>query len=183
MNKPLVLAVLSGLVLVGAAYPDGDQMGSGDRRHAARADDAPRTYRPCRSRRDDNCIQLYERGVRAAYARWLRDGDPGYDEAVRYAVHDGRSYGGHRRHDHARGERRREHRDHRSDAGHAAHAGHGSAHRQPGRPRLAMIDVSRCDRHGERRVIVRTPRPPEARPAPRPHARPRGHEDSGVRGM
>ncbi len=30
---------------------------------------APRTYRPCRSRSDDNCIQLYERSVREAMRR------------------------------------------------------------------------------------------------------------------
>lgn len=30
---------------------------------------AARTYRPCRSRSDDNCIQLYERSVREAMRR------------------------------------------------------------------------------------------------------------------
>src|SRR5690349_1445508 len=88
MKKPLVLAVLSGLILVGAAYPEMQRTGRG---HHADSAEGGQRYRPCRSRRDDNCIQLYERGVSARYARWLRDGDPGYDQAVRYAVYDDHS--------------------------------------------------------------------------------------------
>ena len=158
MKKPLVLAALSGLVLVGAAYPGPDDRDNEEQ--VASSSEGGRTYRPCRSRRDDNCIQLYERGVRAAYARWLRDGDPGYDEAVRYAVYDDRRYG--------RDTRRR---------GHHAYDGHREhgAEDAP-RTRLAMADVTRCDDH----VMSRPGRAPHRdRPAPRP----RMYEDTGVRGM
>lgn len=200
MKKPLVLAVLSGLILVGAAYPDGGRLDYDDRGlTSADDDDGPRTYRPCRSRRDDNCIQLYERGVRAAYARWLRDGDNGYDEAVRYAAVDGRRYGRHGRHDHGRDDMRRTHRNHFVADGHhgrdAMHRGHHQrdGHREHGaergddhaghgdhdRRRMAMIGL-RCD---HRAAPLRRPAPPQARPHPQPQPRPRGHEDSGVRGM
>lgn len=174
MKKPLVLALLSGFILVGAAYPDLGP-GGGDRRADA-GDRGGRTYRPCRSRRDDNCIQLYERGVRASYARWVRDGDPGYDEAVRYAVYEDRSD---RRAGGQRGHRQRfaEHRnDRRGHAGPSARADHT---RRP-HARLAMADVSRCDDRVVTRQIIRQRVPaPAVRPAPRPRA----HEDSGVRGM
>lgn len=171
MKKPLVLAMLSGLILVGAAYPDVQRSGHG--RHAE-STEGGQPYRPCRSRRDDNCIQLYERGVRAAYARWVRDGDPGYDEAVRYAVYQDRA-------DRRAGEQRR-HRErfaeHRTERrGHAAPpARHGHARRQ--HARLTMADVSRCDDRVVTRQITR-----QRMPAPRPAPRPRAHEDSGVRGM
>ena len=198
MKKPLVLAALSGLILVGAAYPDGGRLDYDDSGFTqADDDDAPRTYRPCRSRRDDNCIQLYERGVRAAYARWLRDGDPGYEEAVRYAVVDGRRYGRHGGHDHDRDDMRRTHRNHfdgdghhgRDDMhrghhqrdGHAEHGGerdsegHGSGDHR----RLALLGM-RC-RHDA--APLRRPAPARGRPHPQPQPRPRMYEDSGVRGM
>jgi len=71
MKKPVLLAALSAFVLIGAAYPAAPKLdyvidldGGGT---AAR----PATqWRPCRDRRDDRCIQLYERGVRASYAQW-----------------------------------------------------------------------------------------------------------------
>ena len=51
---------------------------------------AARTYRPCRSRSDDNCIQLYERSVREAMRRSERlamggpiEGRAGYPECSR----------------------------------------------------------------------------------------------------
>jgi hypothetical protein len=186
MKKPLVLAALSGLILVGAAYPGPDNRG--DDRRADAGDRGGRTYRPCRSRRDDNCIQLYERGVRRAYARWLRDGDPGYDEAVRYAVRDDRRYGRHRGHDHERDDARGGHRNHGLDDGHhgndARHRGHHArdGHRAHGaertrHSRLAMADVTRCDDH----VVSRPARAPHR--AVRPAPRPRMYEDTGVRGM
>ncbi|MGE0180606.1 MAG: hypothetical protein AB7O91_12395 [Sphingomonas sp.] len=196
MKKPLVLAAFSGLILIGAAYPDGDRLGYDHRGYASADNDAPRTYRPCRSRRDDNCIQLYERGVRAAYARWLRDGDPGYEEAVRYASLDGRRYGRHGRHDHGRDDLRRTHRNHfardghhgRDDMhrGHHARDGHrahgaqladGGDHAGRGGRRTAMLDM-RCD-HRAAPPRARAPRAPLVRPQPRSH----NHEDSGVRGM
>jgi hypothetical protein len=185
MKKPLVLAALSGLILVGAAYPDFDKP---DDDGAVTADrGGGERYRPCRSRRDDNCIQLYERGVSARYARWLRDGDPGYDQAVRYAVYE----------DHAgrRGGARRGHRERFADAGghHRDHAGghhrdHHAATAAPPRPhrarrpntRLAMVDVLRCDDRAAPRQIVRERvRREVIRAGPRPRMR----EDSGVRGM
>jgi hypothetical protein len=69
MKKPLILAAFSAFVLVGAAYPDTPKLAYGP---VVAGDQAPATrWRPCRSRSDDHCIQLYERGVRAAYAEWL----------------------------------------------------------------------------------------------------------------
>lgn len=67
MKKPLVLALLSGFVLVGAAYPEAPKPEGAETATAPAA-----SYRPCRrgDRSDDRCIQLYERGVRASYARW-----------------------------------------------------------------------------------------------------------------
>jgi hypothetical protein len=66
MNKPLILAALAAFVLVGASYPE----------DSTKKDDTaapPTSWRPCRTRTDDHCIQLYEHGVRAAYAQWLRE--------------------------------------------------------------------------------------------------------------
>jgi hypothetical protein len=67
MKKPLVLALLSGFVLVGAAYPEAPMPAGVTTAQAPAA-----TYRACRrgDPSDDRCIQLYERGVRASYARW-----------------------------------------------------------------------------------------------------------------
>ena len=167
MKKPLVLATLSGLILVGAAYPDTGRSGRGQ--EVASADGGQR-YRPCRSRRDDNCIQLYERGVSARYARWLRDGDPGYDEAVRYAVYQDRA-------DRNAAVRRA---DHRPDRQAATRARPGAGHARRANTRLAMVDVLRCDdRAGPRHVVRQRVQREIVRPAPRP----RMHEDSGVRGM
>ena len=189
MKKPLVLAALSGLILVGAAYPAADRLGYDQE---VTSGEGGQRYRPCRSRRDDNCIQLYERGVRAAYARWLRDGDPGYDESVRYAVMDDRRYGRRGAHDHARDDMRRGHRNHAPGdghhgpnadrRGHHAHDGHrehGADHADLGgdrghRERHAAL-AARCD-DGHAR-----PRAP--RQAVRPAPRPRMYEDTGVRGM
>jgi hypothetical protein len=187
MKKPLVLAALSGLILVGAAYP-----GPADRDddQSASSAEGGRTYRPCRSRRDDNCIQLYERGVRAAYARWLRDGDPGYEEAVRYAAVDDRRYGRRGAHDHGRDDQRGAHRNHAADDGHHGrdsdrrghhardgHRAHGAEHADMRghhrRERHASLEISCEDRPARPRA------PRQAHPAPRP----RMYEDSGVRGM
>lgn len=168
MKKPLALFALSGLILVGAAYPDFDKP---DDEQGVASAEGGQQYRPCRSRRDDRCIQLYERGVRAAYARWVRDGDPGYDEAVRYAVYQDRA---------DRPDRRRWHHG-RSDAdagtpvlirtaperGHRANA------------RLAMVDVLRCDDHAAARPVMRVRTQQIIRPAPRARTR----EDGEVRGM
>lgn len=67
MKKPLVLALLSGFVLVGAAYPEAPTPAG-----VTTAQAPATTYRACRrgDPSDDRCIQLYERGVRASYARW-----------------------------------------------------------------------------------------------------------------
>jgi hypothetical protein len=78
MRKALALAIFAPFLLIGAAYPDEDKPDPID--EAAYAEPAPApaqaTYRPCRpGPGDDRCIQLYERGVRAAYARWQREQD------------------------------------------------------------------------------------------------------------
>ena len=174
MKKPLVLAALSGLILVGAAYPGPDRF---DDRDAAVSAEGGQHYRPCRSRRDDRCIQLYERGVSARYARWLRDGDPGFDEAVRYAVYE---EGADRRHD----MRRRHHErvaaaDHHGHHGRAAPTRPGPAHARHRNARLAMADVVRCDDHASARPVMRMRTRQMIRPAPRQRTR----EDGDVRGM
>jgi hypothetical protein len=176
MKKPLVLAALSGLILVGAAYPGFEKP---DDDQGVSSTVGGQRYRPCRSRRDDNCIQLYERGVSARYARWLRDGDPGYDEAVRYAVYEDERA--------PRGAMRRGHHEHSADRGHHRRDHHAATtpaprpgHSRRPNARLAMVDVLRCDDRAARRHIVRER---VRREIIRPMPRPRMHEDSGVRGM
>ena len=104
MNRVVVLALAAPLLLVGAAYPKGNKAEAMIDEPPVEMVEGPVTYRPCRpGPGDDRCIQLYERGVRASYARWLRDrrsGEPrtevamgGPDEPVGY----------HRRH-HGNGE-------------------------------------------------------------------------------
>jgi hypothetical protein len=76
MKKPAILAALSAFALIGAAYPAAPRLDYViDLDGGGRATAAPATsWRPCRrDRRDDRCIQLYERGVRHAYAEWRRD--------------------------------------------------------------------------------------------------------------
>ena len=80
MARLLLLAASVPLFLIGAAYPAAktgekpDAMPEGGRHYLQEA--SPVTYPPCRpGPGDDHCIQLYERGVRASYARWLRDHD------------------------------------------------------------------------------------------------------------
>ena len=83
MNKLAVLSLSAPLLLIGAAYPKieksaGTYEDAGAYADAGYADEAPVRYRPCRpGPGDDHCIQLYERGVRASYARWLRHHDAG----------------------------------------------------------------------------------------------------------
>jgi hypothetical protein len=73
MARLLFLAASAPLLLIGAAYP-GDKPGDVYADEPDYVAEAPVTYRPCRpGPGDDHCIQLYERGVRAAYASWLRD--------------------------------------------------------------------------------------------------------------
>ena len=119
MKKPLALAGLSAFMLIGAAYPDLPQLAYAGiavigQDHAV----APVRYRPCRGRNDDRCIQLYERGVRAAYAEWLGEREP-----RRARVHMASADGHHR-------------------ADHRAHPGH-RGHRMHGRHDRRMHDV-RC---------------------------------------
>ena len=74
MKKMLALAFTAPLLLIGAALPDtAADLASASA--PAQAAAAPARYQPCRpGPGDDRCIQLYERGVRASYARWLRQG-------------------------------------------------------------------------------------------------------------
>jgi hypothetical protein len=104
MNKLAVLSLSAPLLLIGAAYPKVDKSAEVYDDAGAYADaggypdEAPVAYRPCRpGPGDDHCIQLYERGVRASYARWLRHHDAGErprevamggpDEPVMHARH------------------------------------------------------------------------------------------------
>ena len=74
MNRVVVLAVSAPLLLIGAAYPKFAEAGPGVSDPPDYVAEGPVHYRPCRpGPGDDHCIQLYERGVRAHYARWLRD--------------------------------------------------------------------------------------------------------------
>ena len=76
MRKAPILALLGPLVLIGAAYPDLDKSESYGTESPGEPVAGPTHYRPCRpGAGDDRCIQLYERGVRTAYAQWLRERD------------------------------------------------------------------------------------------------------------
>lgn len=78
MNKSLVVIASALLLAVGAAgtqrlrydatvFAGAEQVSSAVGRRAAQVE-----YPPCvRGVREDRCIQLYERGVRRSYARWL----------------------------------------------------------------------------------------------------------------
>ncbi|HEX8640345.1 MAG TPA: hypothetical protein VF704_04230 [Allosphingosinicella sp.] len=71
MKNVIPIALAAPMILIGAAYPEPKPEYYAP---IAQADPVPVTYRPCRpGRGDDRCIQLYERGVRTAYARWLRE--------------------------------------------------------------------------------------------------------------
>ena len=125
MARLLFVAASAPLLLIGANYPGDkpvrpgpDEMSYSE--EAAYPEEVPVTYRPCRpGPGDDRCIQLYERGVRAAYARWLRAHDAreartevalgGPEEPV--APAPPRHY--RERHDHHRGDM--SHRRHRCD--------------------------------------------------------------------
>ncbi len=195
MKKPLALAALAAMILVGAAYPDLDKPDGDDAVHSERDDRgdhhgrdrhdayadrddraAPRTYRACRSRNDDNCIQLHERGVRASYARWLRDGDPNHQPVrVARARYRGQHAAHHqRRGDHVRTVVRTQTRHHRQRV----------AHTRPHRASY-VTTRTRCMPLA-RRPVQRTAR---AAPAPVRSAWPRAPQqqrrdvDSGVRGM
>jgi hypothetical protein len=70
--KLLAIAISAPLLLIGAADPETSKPDGAGPLPAQEAMAAPVTYRPCRpGPGDDRCIQLYERGVRASYARWL----------------------------------------------------------------------------------------------------------------
>jgi hypothetical protein len=117
MARLLLILASAPLLLVGAAYPGDKPDPMSD--DGAYMEEAPITYRPCRpGPGDDRCIQLYERGVRSAYASWLRDHDvegersevamggpmePVAHHARRY--HEARDHRG--RHHEARDDRRR----------------------------------------------------------------------------
>lgn len=76
MRKGPILALLGPLLLIGAAYPDLDKPEPDGQVSYRETTEGPTHYRPCRpGAGDDRCIQLYERGVRAAYAQWLRERD------------------------------------------------------------------------------------------------------------
>ncbi|WP_114951326.1 hypothetical protein [Sphingosinicella terrae] len=74
MPKTLVVAIAAPMLLIGAAYPKDDKADHADATAYSAPSTGPVTYRPCRpGRGDDRCIQLYERGVRTAYAQWRRE--------------------------------------------------------------------------------------------------------------
>jgi hypothetical protein len=104
MRKPIVLGVAAPMLLIGASYPMTVQ------NEAAMTANVPAavivSYPACRpGPGDDRCIQLYERGVRASYARWLRrhrgaitetPAMGGPDEAAQIAHHGGHGRAAHR---------------------------------------------------------------------------------------
>jgi hypothetical protein len=76
MNRLTVLALSAPLLLIGAAYPRFQKDETVMVEEPGYAAEAAVAWRPCRpGPGDDHCIQLYERGVSASYARWLRDHD------------------------------------------------------------------------------------------------------------
>ena len=91
MNKSLIVAASALVFAVGAADKSSPKLAydgsvfdysyegmGGPDEGLDEVDVAAVTYRPCRpGPGDDRCIQLYERGVRSAYAAWLRDAETG----------------------------------------------------------------------------------------------------------
>ena len=81
MRKAIVLAGAALFVAVGAAYPDKPKLAYADEvfigsggPYEEIADSEATRWPPCRpGPGDDRCIQLYERGVRTAYAQWLAE--------------------------------------------------------------------------------------------------------------
>lgn len=74
MKSLPVLAIAAPLLLIGAAHPDQAMRHDPAAAYSVEVNHGPITYRPCRpGAGDDRCIQLYESGVRASYARWLRE--------------------------------------------------------------------------------------------------------------
>jgi hypothetical protein len=72
MARLLLIVASAPLLLIGATYPGDKPDPMSD--DGAYMDEAAITYPPCRpGPGDDRCIQLYERGVRGAYASWLRE--------------------------------------------------------------------------------------------------------------
>ena len=78
MRKSLILGVVALLLAVGAAgthrlrYDSSVFTGKGELTQSRPR--VAREYPPCiKGVREDRCIQLYERGMRRAYARWLAD--------------------------------------------------------------------------------------------------------------
>ena len=91
MARLLLLAASVPLFLIGAAYPAAktgekpDAMPEGGRYYLQEA--SPVTYPPCRpGPGDDHCIQLYERGVRSAYADWRRRQQGATDQGAEVAM-------------------------------------------------------------------------------------------------
>jgi hypothetical protein len=81
MKRVLPIVLAGPLVLIGAAYPEQ----KADYPAAVEPTPVADSYRPCRpGPGDDRCIQLYERGVRASYARWMRGraGEPARTEVA-----------------------------------------------------------------------------------------------------
>uniref|UniRef100_UPI001408F73A hypothetical protein n=1 Tax=Sphingosinicella sp. YJ22 TaxID=1104780 RepID=UPI001408F73A len=78
MRKVLILGVVALLIAVGAAsthrlrYDSSVFTGRGELTQTRPR--VVREYPPCiKGVREDRCIQLYERGMRRAYARWLAE--------------------------------------------------------------------------------------------------------------
>src|SRR5690348_4021545 len=75
MARLLFLVVSAPLLLIGATY-SGYQPDASTSVQLSYAEAGPVSSRPFSpGPGDDRCIQLYERGVRSAYARWRRDRD------------------------------------------------------------------------------------------------------------
>lgn len=147
MKKVMTLAGLSLFALIGAAYPDAPQLHYGAAVIAGTSEVSGPTYRPCRrDRRDDRCIQLYERGVRVAYADWLRGHGMGGPDADMASA---RRHARPARQDRAHHERARHERVRHERVRHDTHA----QHRRPERHADAS---SRCvDTHEPHDMGVR----------------------------
>ena len=178
MSKLLALSLAAPFILIGAAHPGPDSHPTSSSPEAG-----PLTYRPCRpGPGDDRCIQLYERGVRASYAAWQRQGGArarlamgGPDEAPTRRVIVRQHADHHGSGDHGATRVIVVPRAHAAPRGH--HMAEGARHRTPAPNRERMAHAGHDGGH----EMHRCHEAPRVREAPRMREAP--HEEGGARGM
>lgn len=198
MRKSLVFSAVALLLAVGAASTDrlryDSSVFSGRGELTQTRPKVVREYPPCiEGVREDRCIQLYERGVRRAYARWLADHGvtPGERHASARAYPPCRSRSDDRCQQRSARSRvrtaraagpqtpRRGHHQRTVARSRTAVVRHAAAprravHRQATPARAAVHRPARVVRAATRSPVrVVTPRPQQQRPTPRPVTPPR----------